>query len=86
MDEKQFNELMAKMNLITRLLTLNLVKDEKVQKSKIIALSNLGLNPSEIADILSTTSNTVRVALSRHKKRKKKQVEGKSMEGEDAGN
>jgi len=69
MNEKQFNEVMAKMDLIIRLLTLNIVKDMKTQTNKILFLSSLGFQPKEIAKLLGTTRNTVNVALSRSRKK-----------------
>lgn len=77
MDEKQFKEITGKIDLIVRLLALDLVKDFKVQKDKIIALSSFGFGPSEIAKLLGTTPNTVSVALSEIKKKAKKE-EGKT--------
>jgi len=73
MDEKQFMEITGKMDLIVRLLALNIVKDLKVQKDKIVALSSFGFGPSEIAKLLGTTPNTVSVALSEIKKKAKKE-------------
>lgn len=73
MDEKQFKEIINKMDLIVRLLALNIVKDLPVQKDKIITLSSFGFGPSEIAKLLGTTSNTVSVALSEMKKKAKKE-------------
>jgi len=73
MDEKQFKEITSKMDLVVRLLALNIVKDLKVQKDKIIALSSFGFGPSEIAKLLGTTSNTVNVALSEMRKMAKKE-------------
>lgn len=72
-DEKQFREITGKMDLIARLLALNIVKGLKVQKDKIITLSSFGFGPSEIAKLLGTTSNTVSVALSEIKKKGKKE-------------
>lgn len=72
MDDKQFKELKDKMDVITKLLALNIVKDVKVQKDQIITLSSFGLQPSQIADLLGTTANTVRVTLSTARKRKKR--------------
>jgi|YelNatPaOPRAMG01_1025707.scaffolds.fasta_scaffold45976_2 DNA-directed RNA polymerase specialized sigma24 family protein len=73
LDEKQFKEITSKMDLIVRLLALNIVKDLKVQKDKIITLSSFGFGPSEIAKLLGTTPNTVSVALSGIKKKTKKE-------------
>jgi len=65
LEQKQFEEIKEKIDLIIRLLALNLVKDAETQKDKIIALRNLGFKPAEIAEILGTTANTVRVTLSK---------------------
>jgi len=73
MDEKQFKEITSRMDLIVRLLALNIVKDLKVQKDKIIALSSFGFGPSEIAKLLGTTPHTVSVTLSEMKKRAQKE-------------
>jgi|GEM_PF-545494 len=72
-DEKQFKEITSKMDLIVRLLALNIVKDLKVQKDKIMTLSSFGFGPSEIAKLLGTTPNTVSVVLSEVKKKTKKE-------------
>lgn len=69
MDETQFNEISGKIDLAVRLLALNLVKDLKVQKEKIMTLSAFGFGPSEIAKLLGTTANTVNVALSEARKK-----------------
>lgn len=76
MDEKQFKEITGKMELIVRLLAVNMVKDLKVQKDKIVALSSFGFGPSEIAKLLGTTPNTVSVALSEMKKKAKTEQQG----------
>jgi DNA-directed RNA polymerase specialized sigma24 family protein len=68
MDEKQFKEIISKLDLITRLLALNMVKDLQSQKDKILTLDSFGLKPKEIADYLGTTINTVNVTLSKAKK------------------
>jgi DNA-directed RNA polymerase specialized sigma24 family protein len=73
MDEKQFKEITSKMDLVVRLLALSTMKDLKVQKDRIIALSSFGFGPSEIAKLLGTTSNTVSVALSEMRKMAKKE-------------
>jgi DNA-directed RNA polymerase specialized sigma24 family protein len=83
MDETQFKEIVGKIDLAVRLLALNLVKDLKVQKDKIAALSSFGFGPSEIAKLLGTTPNTVSGALSEIKKKAKKdEQEAKSTRNE----
>jgi DNA-binding NarL/FixJ family response regulator len=72
MDDNQFGEITGKMDLVIRLLALNLVKDFPIQKDKIAMLSSFGFGPSEIAKLLGTTPNTVSVALSEIKKKTEK--------------
>jgi len=69
MDERQFKELMVKMDLIIRLNALDIVRDLKNQKEKILYLSSIGFGPTDIAKLLNTTANTVSVTLSEVKKK-----------------
>lgn len=72
MDEKQFQWIANKLDLIVRLLALNIVRELKSQKEKILALSSLDIGPTDIAQFLGTTANTVNVALSQARKVKRK--------------
>jgi ABC-type dipeptide/oligopeptide/nickel transport system ATPase subunit len=53
MDEKQFKEIISRLDLVIQLLALNMVKDLKTQKDKFLALYSFGLKPKEIANYLS---------------------------------
>jgi len=75
MNEEQYKEIISKMDMMIRLLASSVVKEMKTQKDKIHYLSSLGFGPTDIANILSTTSNTVNVALSREKKKESKSKE-----------
>lgn len=57
-------DVIERLDLIIKLLAMNMMKEEGTQKDKIIQLSTIGLHPKEIANILNTTSNTVSVTLS----------------------
>ncbi|MFX0138897.1 MAG: hypothetical protein ACFFDN_34975 [Candidatus Hodarchaeota archaeon] len=57
-------EILERLDLIIKLLAMNIMSGEGTQKDKIIQLSKIGLQPKEIANILNTTSNTVSVTLS----------------------
>jgi len=83
MDDVQFKETINKLNIITRLLALNLVKDMKTQNEKILSLSSYGFTPTSIAEMLGTSSNTVNVALSRSRSKEKKQLVKKSTGSEN---
>ncbi|MDP2036358.1 MAG: hypothetical protein Q8L04_03180 [Ignavibacteria bacterium] len=64
------NDLVDEIKKMNRLLALVLVKDLKTN-DKFIALNDAGYQPKEIADLLNTTANTVRVTLSNARKKKK---------------
>lgn len=68
MNDKQFTEILNKLDLLIQLLALNLVSEKK-QQNQIMLLSKVGMQPKEIAKLLDTTPNTVRVTLSRIRKK-----------------
>lgn len=70
MTEQQFEQISRKIDVLTRLAALSLVAGKK-QQDQALLLSNAGFRPKDIAEILGTTRNTVSVALSimRSKKR-----------------
>jgi DNA-directed RNA polymerase specialized sigma24 family protein len=85
MNEEEFRTaLLKKLDLNNRLQALNLVKNKLSLKEKIEELSSLGIGPSEIADILGTSSNYVNVILSRMRKSQKKEDTSVVVEGEKA--
>ena len=55
---------------IKKLLALSLTKDQS-KVEQIEFLSNVGFEPKEIAEIINTTANAVRVSLSRIRKKSK---------------
>jgi hypothetical protein len=59
----QLTEISAKLDRVAKLLAISLVKDLKTQKEQTAFLSDAGFQPKDIANILSTSSGTVRVAL-----------------------
>lgn len=83
MDEQQFKQLMNKLDIIIRLLVLNVVEGKEL-KDQVSILSSLEFQPKQIADMLGKTPNHVRVIL--HGLRKGKielQAEEVTVEGED---
>jgi len=58
-DQKQFDELNKKLDMILRLLSLNLVKDLKSAMAKVEALSSCGFQPTEIAILLNKKPNNI---------------------------
>ncbi len=55
-------EMLERLDQIVRLLAAAVTKDLK-QRDQIALLSKVGLSPKTIADLLGTSSNTVRVEL-----------------------
>jgi DNA-binding NarL/FixJ family response regulator len=63
------NELLVEIKKMVRLLSIIAIGDKK-QIEQIEVLSKAGFQPKEIADLLGTTPNTVRVSLTKIKKLK----------------
>jgi predicted transcriptional regulator len=61
---------LAVLTKIANLLALLVTKDDK-QEDRIVKLNAAGYTPSEIANLIGTTPNTVRVTLSTSKTRAK---------------
>jgi hypothetical protein len=76
-EQAQFEEIIKRLDLIVRLLSLNLVKDEKNLPPKVKVLDAFGFQPKEIASLLNKKPNHIHQVL--HKLRKKQQ---KSIEKE----
>ncbi|MFN2588700.1 MAG: helix-turn-helix transcriptional regulator [Actinomycetota bacterium] len=72
---------LKKLDQLVRLMSLSLVEGKK-QADQIALLSKSGFQPKEIADLLGTTPNTVRVALSNMRKKGAMKVPGKPETGQ----
>lgn len=69
MDETVLKDILQELKMMKKLLAHNLLTDDS-QIKQIAKLDSIGFRPKEIADILSTSSNTVNVALNRIRKSK----------------
>lgn len=65
------NKMARLLEILTRL-NLQTMRGERNQREMILMLKQVGCGPSEIADLLGTTANTVNVTLSSAKKKRKK--------------
>lgn len=74
MKDIKYDEILVEIRHITKILALIATKDQP-QKDQILTLSNIGFQPKEIAELLGTTSNTVRVTLTALRKK------GKGLKG-----
>jgi len=69
--DKQLEVLTERLDRLIRLVATGLVRD-KTQREQIWLLSKAGLPPREIAEIIGTSANTVRVELAAIRKAKKR--------------
>jgi DNA-directed RNA polymerase specialized sigma24 family protein len=69
-EKSQFEGLLKKLDKIATLLALNITRECKTQKEKILLLSSLNYSPTEIAKMLNATVSTVTKDLSRSRKEK----------------
>jgi DNA-directed RNA polymerase specialized sigma24 family protein len=67
MSNEQFDELVAKLDTLTKLFAANLLKDAKNQTAKIETLSSLNITNKEITRLIGCSESTVRKAKSRAK-------------------
>ena len=71
MDEKQFNEIVKRLDSLIRVVAISNMRD-LTSTAKIALLNQAGFAPKEIADILGTTQNVVNVRLSEMRKKEVK--------------
>lgn len=74
MDDKQLQELKDRLDMIGKLLAVNLVKEKASQKDQIMVLSSFSFTNSQIAEFLGTTSGTVRATVNREIRKTKKKT------------
>jgi len=65
------NKMTHMLEILVRL-NLQSMRGDRTQGDMVLMLDSVGCGPSEIADLLGTTSNTVNVTLSNAKKKKGK--------------
>lgn len=81
MSDKQFKILTEKLDTLIKLTAIDALKGKNLT-DQVEILSEIGLQPKEIATILGTDPNTVRALKSRVKSRKTKKTENEtSQEG-----
>jgi len=83
---KRLDTLIKKIDILTKVTAISVQKGKllegKKQKEQIKVLDKMGFSPSLIALVVGTTSNTVNVALSQLRKKKKgKQAKPKEEKG-----
>lgn len=84
MEQKQFEEIKEKIDVVIRLLALNLVKDSETNKDKIITLHSLGFKSTEIAKLLGIKANVVRATLSKFRREKRRKSKSDKTKKESA--
>lgn len=78
MEQKQFEEIIRKLDLIAKLISLSLVKDEKKLNDKVKVLDGSGFEPKEIAILLDKKPNHIRQILHRLRKKRNASPEEES--------
>lgn len=68
--DPQLSEISKKLDLLVRLSAINITKGLKF-KQQVVILSDAGFQPRQIADMLGTTANNVRVTLHGIRKERK---------------
>jgi len=63
--------IIKKLDTLVKLSTVSLIEG-KIQKDQVILLSKVGFAPKEIANLIGTTPNTVRVTLTSLRKKRQK--------------
>lgn len=71
MDEKQFEELSAKLDAMLKLLALGL-PESLTSQEKIARLKGTGMTAAQVAEVLGVSSGYVSVAIARSKTKKPK--------------
>lgn len=69
MSERNTDVIAAKLDVLIRLIAVGLTEG-KPRQDQILLLSNAGLQPREIAELLGTSANSVSVALYQTKNKK----------------
>jgi len=69
MNEVPWEKILKKLDTIIKLLAANSFKDKDLNE-KVLLMSKLDLQPKEIAELLGKTPNSIRVMLSRMRKKK----------------
>ena len=62
-EQEQVNEIIKRLDLIVKLLSLNLIKDEGKLALKVKVLNEFGFQPKEIASLLDKTPNHIHQVL-----------------------
>lgn len=70
-DDDRVARIEAKVDILIRLLALQLLSKDQTVREKAILLNKAGLSSREIASLCDTTPNTISVAISQAKKESK---------------
>ena len=70
MKKSQYKQLMEKLNLISKLLALNIIGDAKTKKEKILKLYDVGFTRAQITALLKFKRGTVAGTIGKERKKK----------------
>ena len=77
MDEKQFEALMERLDLMARLVVVSVLSEKKTLSAKVLALSGVGTRPKDIAWLLGKDPQRIREVLYQQRKRGANSIAGK---------
>lgn len=77
MEQKQFEEIIKRLDLIAKLISLSLVKNEKTLAKKVKVLNASGFRPKEIATLLDKEPNHIHQILHKLRTKEKSLEKGK---------
>lgn len=79
MEKEQFEEIIKRLDLIAKLISLSLIKDEKTLAGKVKVLDASGFKPKEIATLLDKKLNHIHQILHKLRKKEKSTEKGRNQ-------
>jgi len=76
-EREQFEEIIKRLDLIAKLISMSLIKDEKTLANKVKVLDASGFRPKEIATLLDKKINHIHQILHKLRTREKSPKKGK---------
>ena len=70
LDKNQFDAIIDRLDKLTKLVALQLVRGESTERDKILILSDIGFRPAEVGRLLGKSPTNISVVLTQMKKKK----------------
>ena len=69
MEKKMTQEIEKKLDILIKLTAFNVIKEDATQTESILKLNKIGIRNKDVAEVLNTTENYVKMIISRNKKK-----------------